>query len=369
MSGIPEEIPDLGNARGTPRQNPEFAPGAEFTTEDYYVWTRCDGRTSVRDIILMVGFGADKGIAILRKLRARGAVLLAGETPESVSVRVAEEVKGRRPRPPTQPLRSGGLISSAALDGDDEVLGDLGAEELVAMAESVALSDLEKRRVILYLRRVRHGTYFDILGVDPSARKRELKRAYFRVSKAFHPDRFYKKQTGSFGPWLTEIFELASKAFSVLSDDRMRRRYEAVLRGESPEGSTSRPQTPEEHAADLFDRACKLEIAGNFSEAMTLFAATVRVDARARYMRRAANCGIKAGEFNSAEQYAKKAAELESDDPSTARVLANVYRAAGKLAQAEQTLLAALELKTENDSLLRGLTADLEAVRRQRAAQ
>lgn len=364
----------MGDSKSHPAQNPQFTPGAEFTTEDYYVWTRCDGTTSMRDIILMTGFGVEKGIAILQKLHACGAVMMEGETPESVVERIEDEKSKPPARPQTEPVSaepvSRGRRASTMndLEGDADDLEDLDAEELVAMAEDVELSPLEKRRIIQYRRRVHHGTFFEMLGVGAEARKKELKRAYFKVSKAFHPDRFYKKNTGSFGPWLTEIFEMASKAFSVLSDDRERRQYEAVLRGERPK-SAVRAQTPKEHAADLFDKACKHELASQFEDAMRLFAASVRVDPQARYMRRAASCGIKAGDPNSAEQYARQAAKMEPDDPSTARVLASAYRAADKLEDAEQTLLAALELKTENDSLHQGLRSDLEAVQKALASQ
>jgi Flp pilus assembly protein TadD len=66
-----------------------------------------------------------------------------------------------------------------------------------------------------------------------------------------------------------------------------------------------------------------------------------------------------------AEEYAKKAAELAADDPSAARLLAEVFRAAGRLVEAESTLLGALKLKTENDALIKGLQADLAALRRE----
>ncbi|MCP4446358.1 MAG: hypothetical protein GY811_13585, partial [Myxococcales bacterium] len=79
VSGIPNTIPRLGDAQLKPRQNPEFTPGSDFGTEEYFVWSRCDGTVSLHDIILMVGFGTDRSIAILSKLRNLGAVLLPGE--------------------------------------------------------------------------------------------------------------------------------------------------------------------------------------------------------------------------------------------------------------------------------------------------
>ena len=203
MSPIPNEIPDFGSAQVTPRQNPEFSPGAGFTTEDYFVWSRLDGTTSLREVILMVGLGPQKAIEILRKLRQLGAVLLPGETPETLP----------RPAPP-------------AVSAD---LGPLSPEEDRALAEAVQLTDDEKRSIIRMMRVVTGGTYFDVLGVSESANRRELKRAYFRLSKEFHPDRYYEHQLGSFGRRLSRIFETATQAFQVLSDRDQRAAYLTTL--------------------------------------------------------------------------------------------------------------------------------------------
>ena len=85
------------------------------------------------------------------------------------------------------------------------------------------------------------------------------------MSKAFHPDRFYQKNLGSFRPWLTEIFETMSRAFAVLSDERQKSAYLASLRGEAPQPRKSRAQTPQEHAAELFERACSSRSAATCS--------------------------------------------------------------------------------------------------------
>ena len=67
--------------------------------------------------------------------------------------------------------------------------------------------------------------------------------------------------------------------------------------------------------------------------------------------------------LSEAEEYAKKAASLRSDDASYARVLADVHRAAGRLNEAEEVLLRALKLPSASDLLARELEADLAAVR------
>lgn len=365
MSGIPKEIPDLGSIAQRPRQNPQFSPSGEFSAEDYYVWTRCDGHTSLKEIILMVGLGFDRGAEILAKLRRSGAILFDGESPESVTSSAGSSRRRRRPTstseepPPEQPVFAG--VSTE--------LGELSEEEEAALAEEVALGEEEKRRILAVMRQIRDADYFQVLGVGPGAGKRELKRAYFRISKEFHPDRYYGQHLGPFGEWLSKIFETATRAFDTLSDRKQRQAYEARLRGEAPASGQARSQSPEEHAADLFQRACDLEVRSETEEALKLFAAVSRLAPRPRYLWRAAVCAKNAGKLSDAAEYAKKAADLRPDDPSYLRVVADVHRAADRLQEAEDTLLRALELDTDNDKLLAELKSDLDAVRRARGVQ
>ncbi|MGE3543878.1 MAG: tetratricopeptide repeat protein, partial [Kofleriaceae bacterium] len=124
------------------------------------------------------------------------------------------------------------------------------------------------------------------------------------------------------------------------------------------------PQTPQEYAAELFERACHLEVSGDAPGAMKLFAAALRVDPQVRYLRRATSCAIAFGQPRTALEYAKKAHAQTPNDPSSARLLAAAFKAAGNLADAEEVLVMAMALKTENDSLFTELRNDLAEVRR-----
>jgi len=418
VTTIPSTIPDLGNAALLPTPNPGFDPGhhaERLSAEDYFVFTRIDGASTLRQIILETGFDVDRAIEILRKLRALGAFLLPGETeppvmamPEPPAARPAdaparaesgrtaaaappeqsppsERVEpvpravpamgtvrldkplARPPSPdparPERPLARGtdqSEVNPSLLL--DEL--DLADEEVAALEEEVALTPAQKASLLVLRRHVADGDYFALLDVDQKITKRELKRAYFRVSKQFHPDRFYGKNLGSWAPWLSEIFEAASRAFDVLSDERRRREYVAVRNGESRSAVAVPSQSREEHATELFDQACTLELRGDYDDALRLFSAVVRMQPQPRFLQRAARCSLAAGQLDSAEEYAKKAAELRPNDPSCGRLLASVYSAAGNLAEAERTLLHSLSLITENDVLVGELQSDLATVRR-----
>jgi Flp pilus assembly protein TadD len=97
---------------------------------------------------------------------------------------------------------------------------------------------------------------------------------------------------------------------------------------------------------------------------MKLFAAAVRVDGQLRYLRRATSCALTAQQPKTALEYAKKVQALSPSDPSSARLLAAAFRAAGKLVEAEEVLVMAMALKSENDTLTAELRYDLADVRR-----
>ncbi|BAW31985.1 MAG TPA: molecular chaperone DnaJ [Methanothermobacter sp.] len=61
--------------------------------------------------------------------------------------------------------------------------------------------------------------YYEILGVDKNASKKEIKRAYRRLARKYHPD-------VSEDPDAAEKFKEISEAYAVLSDDEKRRRYD-----------------------------------------------------------------------------------------------------------------------------------------------
>ncbi|MCX5748506.1 MAG: J domain-containing protein, partial [Proteobacteria bacterium] len=231
--------------------------------------------------------------------------------------------------------------------------------ELAALAEAVDLDDADRLRVLAIARLIAAGDLHALLGVPVGADAKQVKRAYFKLSKDVHPDRFYNRKLGSFAERLPAVFEAVSRAYSKLT--------EPVRAGASPkeaQAHNDQPQTPQEYAAELFERACGLEVSGQALEAMKLFAAVVRLDPQTRFLRRAATCALAAQQPKSALEYAKKAQIQAPDDPSSARLLAAAFRAVGKLADAEEVLVMAMAMKSENDMLGNELRNDLAEVRR-----
>lgn len=233
--------------------------------------------------------------------------------------------------------------------------------ERKALDEACELGRPERLRILSMMRLVDGRDPWALLGVERGSNDKTLKRAYFKLSKEIHPDRFYGKQLGSYGDKLAQVFEAVSRAYAKLTTPEKK----APTGAHVAVGQAEQPQTPGEYAGELFERACALEVSGDAMGAMKLFAAAVRIDPQTRYLRRAASCALAAGQPKTAVEYAKKAQTQASEDPSAARLLAAAFRAAGKLADAEEVLVMAMALKSENDVLTAELRNDLAEVRRQ----
>lgn len=357
MSTVPAEIAGIGPTSLKLRVSPGFDPlKAAVGPDEYFLLSRIDGSQSLRQVLLDSGLPVERGVAIVTRLRSIGALLLPGESaaPAPASVPSA-------PSRPVGPLRSAQGTDSQPQDlAHDLRLANPSPEEQAALDEDAEIDDTDRRRLLALERLILKQDPYMLLGVSQGADAKALKRAYFLLSKEIHPDRYYGKKLGSFAARMSRVFEEVSRTYAQLTTpDRARgSAAHAAVR------TNEQPQTPQEYAGELFDRACQLEVAGDHMSAMRLFAACVRMDPQIKFLRRAASCALAAGQPRSALEYAKKAQTQAPNDVSAARLLASAFRAAGKLSDAEEVLVMAMAMKSENDVLTSELRNDLAEVRR-----
>lgn len=387
---VPAEIPGIGSTSLKPKVSPTFDPlRAGIGPEEYFVMSRIDGLTSLRDIIVTTGLPVSHAISIVSRLRSLGALLLPGEVPAppaaqpgapSSSASAAGSGRVTAPTPSRAEARSAAGEAAARAgqgrdDGDGRPAGDgvaRGAKvvllpldvslpaptpvELAVLSADIDVADADRRAVLAMARRIGSDPW-TVLGVAKGTDLSELKKIYFRLSKEVHPDRYYGKRLGPMAEVLSAVFESVRRAYAMLTDAKKQR--------ERGPASASSPQAPADYAVELFERGCAAEVGGDLPGALQLFAASLRVDPQLKVYRRAASCALSAREAKLALEYAKKASALAPDDPSCARLLARAYRAGDELVAAEEVLVLALALPSDNDVLMAELRADLAVVRKQ----
>ena len=79
---------------------------------------------------------------------------------------------------------------------------------------------------------------YDVLGVDRSATKSDVKRKYFALSRTHHPDKLSPdaRDDEEAKKEATREFARIARAYEVLSDDRRRKDYDYALKNPEDKG-------------------------------------------------------------------------------------------------------------------------------------
>jgi DnaJ-class molecular chaperone len=73
--------------------------------------------------------------------------------------------------------------------------------------------------------------YFGVLKVPQGATPAEIKAAYYRESRAYHPDRFAAVPDAAFRELVGKVYRRVNEAYTVLRDDAKRAKYLADVSG------------------------------------------------------------------------------------------------------------------------------------------
>jgi len=143
--------------------------------------------------------------------------------------------------------------------------------------------------------------YYGVLKLPQGAGAAEVKAAYYRESRTYHPDRFAAVENAALRELIGRIYRRINEAYTVLRDDRKRVRYLADVTG--PERARKLRFTEVEESAVIVDQKKKLDEQFGQTPNGRKFYATATLE-------------MKAGHWDAAERALKSALVYE---PSNAR--------------------------------------------------
>jgi len=208
----PKRVPDRGDLREV-----------RLSPVEGFVLSRVDGAASESDILVQTGLPQAQVQAAIAKLESLGIITFAAPPPPArpagaapAAAKAAPNGPAASPTPPrgTPPARPERPLTP---------------EEEAAMAEPVDLEEDFRRRVITTHRELDQLDHYALLGVAPTAEKKEIKRAYYELAARFHPDKYFRKKLGSFKLRMEAIFGRVTAAHDVLSNKTRRQEYDAYL--------------------------------------------------------------------------------------------------------------------------------------------
>lgn len=160
-----------------PRPNPAMdVRSLRLDAKQGFILSRIDGLTSTSLLCDLLNISGDELVANLQYLESSGAIIWQGKT------------------------------APVSEDGTD-----LTGEELDK------IRDVE--------RHIAQASHWLVLGLHSQSTSADIKRAYFSLSKLFHPDRYYGRNLGTYRERLEKVFHGIKKSYDVLSNDNEREAY------------------------------------------------------------------------------------------------------------------------------------------------
>ncbi len=224
MEHEPKMEIDLGQV---PRVKPDLKlDDFSLSPEEGFLFSRVDGSVNLGRLAHESGMDAGRALEVMNSLSKKGVITWDG----------AGSAGGGEPSEEEE--ADGGMVFDP-----------------FELAEDIDLDEKDKKRILFLYARMNEMTHYKILRVDRWADSKEVKKAYFGVSKEFHPDTFFRKNIGSYKSKIEGIFKRISTAYEVLSNEQKRAAYDASLPYEpSPEEIEE-----QQHKEDLRERDERLK--------------------------------------------------------------------------------------------------------------
>jgi len=196
---------------------PRVLPGVDFRKlpldpTDGFVLTRIDGATTIASIAQTTGLPEGSVASCIDKLKGLGVV---------------DMIDPSKPPPAPPPAQSKPDASKAAS------AGSAGRSQRYPESELDEVCDLERdhRRQILDLfYDLDELDHYTLLGVTQDVDKKAIKRAYYDLASRLHPDRFFRRNLGSFKTKMEVVFAKVTTAHETLTSTQGREEYDVYLR-------------------------------------------------------------------------------------------------------------------------------------------
>ncbi len=192
---------------------------------DGFVLSRIDGMLSIREIVTLTGLDNVIVQGSIDKLVSLGLVSLGAPpaAPRSVTPPPGS-IRTRSPSIPARPVTEVSGVLDSGIPKPPPALYDP-----AELDENVDLDRDHRRKILDAYYSLTELDLYAVLAVERTADKKSIKRAYYDLATVHHPDRFFRKQLGSFKQKMEAVFSRVTEAHDTLVDKDRRAEYDAYL--------------------------------------------------------------------------------------------------------------------------------------------
>ena len=344
-----------------PAVDPSFLfQGADLDQDQQSILSLIDGNRSIEELCSLSGLGD------FNTLKAIYA-LLALKMADKGAVKTEQEMKAAR----TAMQEAAAAAQRKTAESEPGEQGPEAAEQ----AAPVTRQMIQEALVAM-----KNQDHYQVLGVRKSATPQELKKAYFRLAKIYHPDRHFEAEMSDLKETLEKLFAGIHAAYQTLSDPVQRQNYDPDPSAKPAATAHYEEKRPEEYvenytekagqAAAYFKAGIKDFSIGNFWGAAESFAWATRLDpVKSDYFH---HYGLTLARIprrrHEAEENLKKAIEIDPLRPEYHLELGALYLKSGLKTKALNVYNNALQQNPASEKLREaikaaGETAQEEAVK------
>jgi curved DNA-binding protein CbpA len=204
--------------------------------------------------------------------------------------------------------------------------------------------DLEE--IIRFHQSLEGLNYYQILNVPPSSSPAEMKKAYFRLARKYHPDLYPRDLPAEIKEKIEDVFDAITKAFKTLSDPVKKEEYDKKY--ESPEYLDGKEI--ERRAEVKFRQAKTLYNQARYEEAYALLREATRlIKNKGNYFLLMGMTLAKLQRYlKEAEESYLRAIKLEPWNPESYVALGLLYKKEGLVLRAKKQFQRALSLDPDH---------------------
>ncbi len=329
---------------------------------DGYVLSRVDGSSSAREIIQLNPAPSEETMKSLFGLLCTGILEylpLPPKTPPKPEPRRATAPAPRAAEAPSAPPAAPSVGTS--LPGPSVVAQ---AAEPAPVGRDPKADDPRRQEILEAFDGLKAKNHFEVLGIPKASSEPQVKEAYFRLAKRFHPDAHHDPALADLADKLEAVFIRLGSAYEVLRNKAGRSSYESDLASRTPRvpigGTLLAPETPvvdpeaeARIAEETIRRASKLFEGEQYWDAIQLLEPVLpKTEGKIRNRARV----LLAKSYLKNPKWVKRAEEqlqtVVREEPANVEghfLLGTLYKASGLKSRAVHAFQRVLELKPEHE--------------------
>ena len=339
-----------------------------LTPADGYVLSRIDGTLSARELFQLIPMVPEDTMRSLFCLLSTGVVEylpLPPKAPPKPDARPIGQPARAAVAPP--PPAAAAPPPRPAPPASAAVAPPAAAKPAPASDEAAKAREARRQEVLEAHDGLKAKNHFEVLGIPKASNEAQVKEAYFKLAKKFHPDTHHDPALADMLDKIEAIFIRLGEAYEVLRNPRTRGNYEADLASRTPRTPTpgsfvQGPSEPEPArdpayearlAEEALPKAAKLYGQDKFWDAIQLLEpALAGAEGKSKQRIRVllAKAYLKNPKWTKrAEEQLQAAAKEDPKNVEAHFALGGLYKASGLKSRALHEFQRVLELKPDHD--------------------